>query len=169
MGFEHFNVYTFLYYSCVLQGYVLFLIVSCFRNWRIIWTQWGFPGDSDDKESDCNTRDPGSILGSGRPLGEGNDNSSEILAWRIPWTEEPGGLQSMGLQRVGHHWATDSSTSLTSINKIRGTHPSWEDTSFCLSRGGYGEDRLCMGGGKSMGWKPGFGEGGIKWVREDVG
>ena len=27
---------------------------------------------------------------------------SNILAWRIPWTEEPGGLQSMGLQRVGH-------------------------------------------------------------------
>ena len=31
---------------------------------------------------------------------------STILAWRIPWTEEPGGLQSMGLQRVGHDWVT---------------------------------------------------------------
>ena len=31
---------------------------------------------------------------------------SNILAWRIPWTEEPGGLQSMGSQRVGHDWAT---------------------------------------------------------------
>ena len=31
---------------------------------------------------------------------------SSILAWRIPWTEEPGGLQSMGSQRVGHDWAT---------------------------------------------------------------
>ena len=31
---------------------------------------------------------------------------SSILAWRIPWTEEPGGLQSMGLQRVGHDWTT---------------------------------------------------------------
>ena len=30
---------------------------------------------------------------------------SSILAWKIPWTEEPGGLQSMGLQRVGHDWA----------------------------------------------------------------
>ena len=30
---------------------------------------------------------------------------SSILAWRIPWTEEPGGLQSMGLQRGGHNWA----------------------------------------------------------------
>ena len=30
-----------------------------------------------------------------------------ILAWRIPWTEEPGGLQPMGLQRVGHYWETN--------------------------------------------------------------
>ena len=29
-----------------------------------------------------------------------------ILAWEIPWIEEPGGLQSMGLQKVGHNWAT---------------------------------------------------------------
>ena len=34
---------------------------------------------------------------------------SSILAWRIPWTKEPGGLQSMGLQRVGHNWATSLS------------------------------------------------------------
>ena len=32
---------------------------------------------------------------------------SSILSWRIPWTEEAGGLQSMGLQRVGHDWATE--------------------------------------------------------------
>ena len=32
---------------------------------------------------------------------------SSILAWKIPWTKEPGGLQSMGLQRVGHNQATD--------------------------------------------------------------
>ena len=35
---------------------------------------------------------------------------SSILAWRIPWTEEPGGLQSMGSQRVGHKGATKHST-----------------------------------------------------------
>ena len=33
---------------------------------------------------------------------------SSILAWRIPWTKEPGGLQSMGSQRVGHDWATNT-------------------------------------------------------------
>ena len=41
-------------------------------------------------------------LGWEDPLGEGTATHSSILAWRIPWTEEPGGLQSMGLQRVGH-------------------------------------------------------------------
>ena len=35
-------------------------------------------------------------------IGEGNGNPLQFLAWRIPWTEEPGGLQSMGSQRVGH-------------------------------------------------------------------
>ena len=40
---------------------------------------------------------------------------SSILAWRIPWTEEPGGVQSMGLQRVRHDWATKHSTILASL------------------------------------------------------
>ena len=62
----------------------------------------GFPGGSDGKESACNAVDPGSILGSERSPEEGNDNPLQYLAWRIPWTEEPGGLQSMGSQRVGH-------------------------------------------------------------------
>ena len=41
--------------------------------------------------------------GSGICPGEGNGNPSSILAWRIPWTEEPGGLQSMESQRVRHN------------------------------------------------------------------
>ena len=41
-------------------------------------------------------------LGLKDPLEEGMTTHSSILAWRIPWTEEPGDLQSMGLQRVGH-------------------------------------------------------------------
>ena len=40
---------------------------------------------------------------------------SNILAWRIPCTEKPGGLQSMGSQRVGHDWATNTFTFLTFI------------------------------------------------------
>ena len=42
-------------------------------------------------------------LGWEDPLEEGIATHSSILAWRIPWTEEPGGLQSMGLQRVEHN------------------------------------------------------------------
>ena len=41
-------------------------------------------------------------LGWEDPLEKGMATHSSILAWRIPWTEEPGGLQSMGFQRVGH-------------------------------------------------------------------
>ena len=62
----------------------------------------GFPGGSDSKESACNEGDSGSIPGLGRSPGEGNGNRSSNLAWRIPWTEEPGGLQSVGSQRVRH-------------------------------------------------------------------
>ena len=40
-------------------------------------------------------------LGGDDPLEKGMATHSSILAWRIPWTEEPGGLQSLGLQRVG--------------------------------------------------------------------
>ena len=44
----------------------------------------------------------GSIPGLGGSPGEGTATHSSFLAWEIPWTEEPDGLQSMGLQRVGH-------------------------------------------------------------------
>ena len=42
-------------------------------------------------------------LSQGDPLEEGMATYSSILAWRIPWTEEPGGLQSIGSHRVGHN------------------------------------------------------------------
>ena len=45
-------------------------------------------------------------LGPEDPLEKGMATHSSILAWRIPWIEEPGSLQSMELQRVGHDWAT---------------------------------------------------------------
>ena len=47
-------------------------------------------------------RDVGLIPGSGRSPGGGHGNNSSILAWRIPWTEEPGRPQSIGSERVGH-------------------------------------------------------------------
>ena len=62
----------------------------------------GFPGGWDGKEPACNAGDPGSVSRSGRSLEKGMATHSSILAWRIQQTEEPGGLQSTGLQRVGH-------------------------------------------------------------------
>ena len=61
------------------------------------------------KESACqagDARDIGSIPGLGRSLEEEMGMHSSKLAWEIPWTEEPGGLQSMGWQRVGHDLVT---------------------------------------------------------------
>ena len=57
-------------------------------------------------------------LGQEDPLEKGMETHSSILAWWIPWTEEPGGLQSMGSQRVGHHWTTNTSTFF--LGKIKG-------------------------------------------------
>ena len=62
----------------------------------------GFPGGSEDKASACNAGDQGLIPGLGRSLEKEMAIHSSILAWRILWTEEPGGLQSTGSQRVGH-------------------------------------------------------------------
>ena len=45
-------------------------------------------------------------LGGEDPLEKETATHSSILAWRIPWTEEPGELQSTGLQRLRHNWAT---------------------------------------------------------------
>ena len=72
-------------------------------------------GGSGGKASACNAGDLGSVSGLGRSLGERNSKPlqyslekemaahSSILAWRIPGTEEPGGLLSMGSHRVGHN------------------------------------------------------------------
>ena len=57
------------------------------------------PGGSDGKESTCNEDMP---VGSGRSPGGEMAAHSSILNWRIPWIEEPGGLQSVGSQRVRH-------------------------------------------------------------------
>ena len=49
-------------------------------------------------------------LGQEDPLEKGMATHSSILVWRIPWEEEPGGLQSKESQRVGHDWATNTFT-----------------------------------------------------------
>ena len=71
------------------------------RKFRLV----GLPRWLSGKESARNARDTGDTgltPGSGRSPGEGQDNPLQHSLWRIPWTEKPGGLQSLALQRVGH-------------------------------------------------------------------
>ena len=65
---------------------------------------------SDGKESAFNVGDQVWFLGWEDPLEKRMAIHSSILAWKIPWTEEPSGLQSMGLQRAGRYWVTNSFT-----------------------------------------------------------
>ena len=71
--------------------------------------EWGFPRGSVVENPLANAgdvRDTGSIPGLGRSLEEGMATHSSNLAWRISWTDEPGGLQSTGSQRVGQDWSS---------------------------------------------------------------
>ena len=71
---------------------------------RITGFPGGFPGalvvKKKKKNPPANARDAGLIPGSGRSPGGGHGNHSNIPSWRIPWTEEPARLQSIGSQRV---------------------------------------------------------------------
>ena len=62
---------------------------------------WDFPGDSVIKTLPANAGDVSLIPGDGEegPLEKEMETHSNILVWEIPWTEEPGGLQSIGLQK----------------------------------------------------------------------
>ena len=80
-------------------------IQKCVRKSHI---KLGFPGGSDSKASACNSGDSGLIPGLGRSLGEGNSYPLQYSCLsNIPWTEEPGRLQSVGSQRVGHDRVID--------------------------------------------------------------
>ena len=77
----------------------------------------GFLGGSDGKESACNAVEPLGLIPKEDPLEKGMATHSSILAWRIPWAEEPGGLQSMGPKKLD---TTEQLTlSLFHINKIK--------------------------------------------------
>ena len=74
-----------------------FVVLMSFRIWP---GRLPFPGDSDGK---CRTPGLENLLPSWEDLlEEGMATHSSILAWRIPWTEEPAGLQFMGSPRVRH-------------------------------------------------------------------
>ena len=71
----------------------------------------GFPGGTVIKNPPANIGDMGSIPGLGRPPGEGNGNPRQYSCLEIPWTEEPGGLESTGSQRLRHDRATEQQKS----------------------------------------------------------
>ena len=81
--------------------------MAALTGWALEWD--GYLKDdlqtrlSGKESACCNSGDLGSIPGLGRSPEEGMATHSSILAWRIPWTEEPDGLQSRGFQRVGHN------------------------------------------------------------------
>ena len=76
-----------------------------------------FPGGSDGKEPTARWDTRVQPLDQQDPL-EKRTHSS-ILAWRIPWTEEPGGLQSIGSQRVRHKWATNTFACFLHVDLFR--------------------------------------------------
>ena len=84
-------------------------------NWRYFFKSvrhqfYYFPGGSDCKASACKVEGLGSIPDQEDSLEKEMATHSSIFAWKIPWVEEPSGLQSTGLQRVGHDWATNIHT-----------------------------------------------------------
>ena len=83
------------------------LIISI--RFKHLWWGWGqergFPNGSAGKEPICNVRETQETWV--RSPGQKIATHSSTLAWKIPWIEEPGSLQSMGSQRVRHDWATD--------------------------------------------------------------
>ena len=78
------------------------IMLSCLKSLVVPIVFGSFPGGSVVKSMPANAGDVGSIPGSGRSPEEEMANPSSILAWKIPWTEEPGRLQSTGSRRVGH-------------------------------------------------------------------
>ena len=74
--------------------------------WQKLYSSVWFPWWLSGKESMRNAGASGDIarpLGQEDPPEEGMATQSNILAWRNPWKKEPGGLQSIGLQRIGHN------------------------------------------------------------------
>ena len=71
-------------------------------NSKSMWYMVGLPGGSVVKNPPASAGDVGSIPGLGRSPGGGHGNPLQYSCLENPWTEEPGGLQSIGSQRVGH-------------------------------------------------------------------
>ena len=78
------------------------LSINCRCYSCMSMVEYGLAWWLSDKESTCNAKNAVQSLGLENPLEESTATHSSSLAWKIPWREELGGLQSIGLQRVGH-------------------------------------------------------------------
>ena len=103
------------------------------RNWYLGWAS--------GKEPACQCRrirDSSLISGWEDPLEEGMATHSSILAWRILWTEKPGRLQSVGLQRVEHNWSDLAAAAAEVLSWRR----AWQPTPVFLPGESYGQRSL---------------------------
>ena len=138
------------FFSSRNKGSVVRLVLQLWPEWLCIFTTdpevGASPHGSASKESSCNAGDPGdpySIPGREDLQEEGMATRSSIPAWKIPWTEEAGGPQLKGPQRVGHDWAQhrtegwwfDFFSSLNTNLPIRSNHMlGWRAlTNTCLA------------------------------------
>ena len=115
------------------------------KKLRLEWRRMGFHGGQTIKNLCAVLETQIWTLGWGGPLGKGMITHSSILVWRIPWTEEPGGLRSMGPQRVRYDWVTNIHTHTQQIamqclrnqsvwRKISVRRDSWKESSILLKK-----------------------------------
>ena len=90
------------YHVVISTAYFLNLFLKIIICFSLKDISLGLPCSSNGKEFAHDAGDQIQSLGQEDPLEEGMAPHSSILCWRIPWTEEPGGLQSTGSQRVAH-------------------------------------------------------------------
>ena len=93
-------------YMCIISFGTYYILLAIFLLLHI-WIPLGYPVGSSGKEPVCLLQETQEtwvqFLGQEDPLEKEIATHSRILAWEIPWTEKPGGLQSMGSQRVRHN------------------------------------------------------------------
>ena len=109
-------------------------------------TPWDFPGGSDGKVPVYNVGDRVRSLGREDPLEKEMAIHSSTIAWKISWTEEPGRLQSMVLQRVGHNGVT----SLSMGPRLRLNGPDFSQWTYRRQQSREGSLRGWQGPGKQL-------------------
>ena len=109
------------------------LYLALFWSISLLGLPWLLSGKASASAGEAG--DAGSIPGSGRSLKKEMAARSSILAWRILWTEEPGGLQSTGPQRVGHDSETKQQGYEFQASEVTAFHGVKNANRFCESQG----------------------------------